>query len=158
MTSADPDSRLDMTLSGSTCWLIMLRNLSTCSLAVAINFIAMGARMRISFSSASVSLMSDIRICFSVAREPEMQEWITHRSKKEKMSYRLKQEMLDAIDRFYFNHYCESFRNGAFARANCSMYVSLVLHLADSIVRTPCKPYVEHARLVRAPCPSRAGQ
>jgi hypothetical protein len=41
------------------------------------------------------------------------------------MHYPLTQEMLGAIDRFYFNHYCQSFRNGAFARANSSMYVSV---------------------------------
>ena len=52
-----------------------------------------------------------------------MQEWVGHKNQKEKMSYRLSQEMLDAIDRFYFNHYCRSFRSGAFARANSSMYV-----------------------------------
>ena len=86
--------------------------------------------------------------CFRVAREPELQGWVKHQSKKEKMKYRLKQDMLDAIDRFYFNHYCQCFRSGAFARANSSMYVRLDLYLADSelIMRVVFKPYVEHAR------------
>ena len=48
--------------------------------------------------------------------------------------------MLDAIDRFYFNHYCLSFRSGAFARANSTMYVCLVLHLPDSIIRIFLSP------------------
>ena len=85
-----------------------------------------------------------------------MQEWITHKSKKEKMKYHPKQEMLDAIDRFYFNHYCQSFRSGAFARANSSMYVCLVMHLADLVVRTTSKPHVEHVRSVDSLHPSRA--
>jgi hypothetical protein len=79
-----------------------------------------------------------------------MQEWVKHPSKKEKMTYRLNQEMLDAIDRFYFNHYCQSFRSGAFARANSSMYVYLVLYLADLIIKIICKPYAEYARSVNA--------
>jgi hypothetical protein len=52
-----------------------------------------------------------------------MQEWVSHKNQKAKMSHALNQEMLDAIDRFYFNNYCKSFRSGAFARANSSMYV-----------------------------------
>jgi hypothetical protein len=124
----------------------MLSSLSTCSLVVAINSIAMGASFCIKLAFVNL----EPEIWFRVAREPEMQEWVTHRSKKEKMSFRLKQEMLDAIDRFYFNHYCEAFRSGAFARANSSMYVCLDLCLGDLIVRTICKPYVEHARSVNA--------
>jgi hypothetical protein len=79
-----------------------------------------------------------------------MQEWMKHQSKKEKMNYRLRQDMLDAIDRFYFNHYCQSFRSGAFARANSSMYVCLRLYLAESVMRVVSKPYVEHVRSVDA--------
>ena len=74
-----------------------------------------------------------------------MQEWVSHKKPKEKMSYRLNQDMLDAIDRFYFNHYCRSFRSGAFARANSSMYVLLDLYLVDLILRVIFKPHVEHA-------------
>lgn len=68
-----------------------------------------------------------------------MQEWVGHKKRKEKMSFRLNQEMLDAIDRFYFNHYCRSFRSGAFARANSSMYVLLDLYLADPMLRVISK-------------------
>ncbi|KAI0290515.1 hypothetical protein BC826DRAFT_1092547 [Russula brevipes] len=48
--------------------------------------------------------------CDAIVREPELQEW-----------YPLTPEMLSAIDRFYFNHYCQIFRSGAFARANSSI-------------------------------------
>jgi hypothetical protein len=67
-----------------------------------------------------------------VVREPELQEWLHHPNPWEKLHYPVTQEVLSAIDRFYFNHYCESFRSGAFARANSSMYVWLSLgHLTD---------------------------
>jgi hypothetical protein len=55
-------------------------------------------------------------------REPEMQEWVGMKP-EEKKAYRLTEEMELAIDRFFFNHYCQNFRRGAFARANCSMCV-----------------------------------
>ena len=41
-----------------------------------------------------------------------------------KKVYRLTEEMRVTIDRFFFNHYCQSFRSGAFARANSTMCVS----------------------------------
>jgi hypothetical protein len=108
-----------MTLSGLTCWRNILNSLSICSLVVAINFIAMRAQLH--FTLASVSLK--LEFCCRVAREPELQEWIKHPNRKEKMRYSVTQDMSDAIDRFYFNHYCKSFRGGAFARASSSMYV-----------------------------------
>ena len=58
---------------------------------------------------------------FSVTREPELQEWLNHPKPEEKKQFRLTQDILYAMDRFYFNHYCEVFRSGAFARANSSM-------------------------------------
>lgn len=60
---------------------------------------------------------------FSLTREPEMQDWVTQAKPEDKMNYTLTEEMALAIDRFYFNHYCQVFRSGAFARANSSMYV-----------------------------------
>jgi hypothetical protein len=54
-------------------------------------------------------------------REPEMQDWVSRPKPEEKKSYVLSHEMELAIDRFFFNHYCQAFRTGAFARANCSM-------------------------------------
>ena len=52
-----------------------------------------------------------------------MQGWLKQQKVEEKLCYPLSDEILSAIDRFYFNHYCQSFRSGAFARANSSMYV-----------------------------------
>jgi hypothetical protein len=57
----------------------------------------------------------------SITREPELQEWVTMRDNVKKKVYELTDEIRFAIDRFYFNHYCASFRSGAFARANCSI-------------------------------------
>ena len=54
-------------------------------------------------------------------REPEMQEWVSMSKPEDKKGYPLSQELKLAIDRFFFNHYCQAFRTGAFARANCSM-------------------------------------
>ncbi|KAF8162955.1 hypothetical protein B0H34DRAFT_301294 [Crassisporium funariophilum] len=59
--------------------------------------------------------------CDSLMREPEMQDWVSKMKPDEKKAYALSQEMELAIDRFFFNHYCQQFRSGAFARANCSI-------------------------------------
>ncbi|KAF9566336.1 hypothetical protein CPC08DRAFT_628649 [Agrocybe pediades] len=59
--------------------------------------------------------------CDSLMREPEMQDWVSKMKPEEKKSYPLYEEMEVAIDRFFFNHYCQQFRSGAFARANCSI-------------------------------------
>lgn len=59
--------------------------------------------------------------CDSIIREPELQDWVTQTKPEAKRNYPLTEEMRLAIDRFYFNHYCQSFRSGAFARANSTM-------------------------------------
>ncbi|KAI0781344.1 hypothetical protein BD413DRAFT_27799 [Trametes elegans] len=59
--------------------------------------------------------------CDSIIREPELQDWVTQTKPEAKKNYRLTEEMALAIDRFYFNHYCQSFRSGAFARANSTI-------------------------------------
>lgn len=56
-------------------------------------------------------------------REPELQDWVLIRDLQTRINYKITQEMEDAIDRFLFTHYCNAFRQGAFARANSSMYV-----------------------------------
>lgn len=66
-------------------------------------------------------------------REPEMQEWVSKMKPEEKKTYPLSDEMELAIDRFFFNHYCQQFRSGAFARANCSMSVSDSLRLCNEL-------------------------
>ncbi|KIY65027.1 hypothetical protein CYLTODRAFT_76394 [Cylindrobasidium torrendii FP15055 ss-10] len=59
--------------------------------------------------------------CDGLTREPELQEWVSKTKPEDRKSYQLTDEILEAIDRFYFNHYCQSFRSGAFARANSSI-------------------------------------
>ncbi|KAI0691176.1 hypothetical protein BC835DRAFT_1407314 [Cytidiella melzeri] len=59
--------------------------------------------------------------CDGIIREPEMQEWVSTKLSDKKKNFPLSEEMRFAIDRFYFNHYCQVFRSGAFARANSSI-------------------------------------
>ncbi|KAG7452679.1 uncharacterized protein BT62DRAFT_880537 [Guyanagaster necrorhizus] len=59
--------------------------------------------------------------CDGLTREPELQEWIAKMKPDERKSHPLSEEISEAIDRFYFNHYCQTFRSGAFARANSSI-------------------------------------
>ncbi|KAI0274421.1 hypothetical protein BGY98DRAFT_1090604 [Russula aff. rugulosa BPL654] len=56
-----------------------------------------------------------------VVREPEMQGWLKQQKVEDRRCYPLSDEISSAIDHFYFNHYCQSFRSGAFARANSSI-------------------------------------
>jgi hypothetical protein len=74
--------------------------------------------------------------------EPELQEFIGLKTGKEKMAYELSDSIKIAVDRFilltnhewllnigrrfYFSHYCLSFRNGKFAQANSTMYVAFL--------------------------------
>lgn len=58
--------------------------------------------------------------CDSLTREPEIQEWILAKPSTKK-NFPLTGEIASCIDRFFFNHYCSSFRMGAFARANSSI-------------------------------------
>ena len=85
------------------------------SLVAAIKFTAMRALFGLS------SAFPKAESYFRVVLEPEMQEWLKLNKPEEKMSYPLTDEIESAIDRFHFNHYCQSFRSGAFARANSSM-------------------------------------
>ncbi|KXN82589.1 hypothetical protein AN958_02440 [Leucoagaricus sp. SymC.cos] len=59
--------------------------------------------------------------CDSLMREPEMQGWVSKMRPEEKKQHPLTEEIRICIDRFLFNHYCQAFRRGAFARANCSI-------------------------------------
>ncbi|KDR81789.1 hypothetical protein GALMADRAFT_239986 [Galerina marginata CBS 339.88] len=59
--------------------------------------------------------------CDVLMREPEMQEWVSKSKPEEKKAFQLSEEIELAIDRFFFNHYCQAFRSGAFARANSSI-------------------------------------
>ena len=59
--------------------------------------------------------------CDGVAREPELQDWLHMTKQDRKRNYQLTDKILFAIDRFYFNHYCQVFRSGVFAKANSRM-------------------------------------
>ncbi|KAF8580672.1 hypothetical protein K439DRAFT_1648118 [Ramaria rubella] len=59
--------------------------------------------------------------CDALTREPELQEWVNTKILSQKKEYPLTEEILSAIDRFYFSHYCLVFRSGVFARANSIM-------------------------------------
>ncbi|KAI0747647.1 hypothetical protein C8Q80DRAFT_1353629 [Daedaleopsis nitida] len=59
--------------------------------------------------------------CDSIVREPELQDWVNQSKAEAKKAYVLTDEMRLAIDRFFFNHYCQAFRSGAFARANSTI-------------------------------------
>ncbi|EMD34460.1 hypothetical protein CERSUDRAFT_97712 [Gelatoporia subvermispora B] len=74
--------------------------------------------------------------CDGIVREPELQEWVKESKPEKKRTLPVTGEMLSAIDRFYFNHYCQVFRSGAFARANSSipMLNMLALGFLTSLV------------------------
>ncbi|WWC73414.1 uncharacterized protein I206_107381 [Kwoniella pini CBS 10737] len=59
--------------------------------------------------------------CDALTREPEMQPWITAPDRHSKLNCPLTDEIREAVDRFYFNHYCKIFRSNAFGRANSSI-------------------------------------
>ncbi|KAM6500879.1 hypothetical protein JOM56_003893 [Amanita muscaria] len=58
--------------------------------------------------------------CDRLMYEPEMQDWVALKP-EEKRVYQLTEQITKALDRFFFHHYCQQFRHGAFARANCSI-------------------------------------
>jgi hypothetical protein len=72
--------------------------------------------------------------CDSLCREPEMQDWVSKMKPEERKQYQLTDEIRNCIDRFLFNHYCQSFRRGAFARANSSMYVVPLSTITNSLI------------------------
>lgn len=67
-----------------------------------------------------------ILILFRMIREPELQEWVLTRDLSKRINYRITPDDEEAIDRFLFTHYCNAFRQGAFARANSSMCVKFL--------------------------------
>jgi len=54
-------------------------------------------------------------------REPELQPWVLTKDPQARIAFQLTSEIEEAIDRFLFTHYCNAFRQGAFARANSSI-------------------------------------
>ncbi|TFK88792.1 hypothetical protein K466DRAFT_575189 [Polyporus arcularius HHB13444] len=80
--------------------------------------------------------------CDSIVREPELQDWVTQMKPEAKKNYFLSDEMRLAIDRFFFNHYCQNFRSGAFARANSTMYIDGFGSYPDDLMRSPVFNYI----------------
>ncbi|RDB24282.1 hypothetical protein Hypma_008733 [Hypsizygus marmoreus] len=76
--------------------------------------------------------------CDSLMREPELQEWVSKMKPEDKKNYVLTDEIAAAIDRFFFNHYCQSFRRGAFARANSS--IPMMNMCDDHDIVSPIRP------------------
>ncbi|KZT44122.1 hypothetical protein SISSUDRAFT_1111790 [Sistotremastrum suecicum HHB10207 ss-3] len=56
--------------------------------------------------------------CDALIKEPEMQEWVRLKTARDRIGCSLSDEIKTAIDRFFFNHYCNAFQKGAFAKAN----------------------------------------
>jgi len=74
-------------------------------------------------------------------REPEMQDWVSKMKPEERKAYVLSPTMEAAIDRFFFHHYCQEFRRGAFARANssmCAFLFTLISHLTRPVPWRTC--------------------
>ncbi|KAN0064036.1 hypothetical protein ACQY0O_003642 [Thecaphora frezii] len=55
--------------------------------------------------------------CDKLVREPEIEPWSKEKDAKKRMATPLTDEIRTAIDRYMFNHYCDWFGSGAFARA-----------------------------------------
>lgn len=66
--------------------------------------------------------------CDAIAKEPELGDWLTEKDQVKKKQAVMTTSMATALDRFFFSHYCNWFRSGAFGKAiSCipmlSMYV-----------------------------------
>lgn len=71
--------------------------------------------------------------CDPIVREPELEEWVNEKDKDRKFALQVTPEISYAIDRYYFHHYCNMFRKGAFGRANCSIPMMNMLDDHDMI-------------------------
>ncbi|PFH52428.1 hypothetical protein AMATHDRAFT_74220 [Amanita thiersii Skay4041] len=74
--------------------------------------------------------------CDRLINEPEMQDWVKLKP-DERKTYPLTDQISKAIDRFLFHHYCQHFRSGAFARANCSIPMLNMCDLIDGFGSYP---------------------
>lgn len=121
---------------GQTCWPSMPKSHSMClsgaviSYTVICEIIAMlsllpftsNFRHQGSWENVQSWFQNNLN-CYWRTNSAEMQEWVTEPQSNKRKKLPLTERVALAIDRFYFNHYCQAFRRGAFARANCSMYV-----------------------------------
>lgn len=55
--------------------------------------------------------------CDPIAKEPELSSWLTEKDQEIKKRAELTDPMRIALDRFFFSHYCNWFRSGAFGKA-----------------------------------------
>lgn len=55
--------------------------------------------------------------CDPLTKEPEFVEWINEQDEQKKIAAAITPDMLLALDRFFFNHYCNWFRSGAFGES-----------------------------------------
>ncbi|MBW0483761.1 hypothetical protein O181_023476 [Austropuccinia psidii MF-1] len=55
--------------------------------------------------------------CDPIAKEPELAGWLSEKDQKKKQNAQLTDPMKLALDRFFFSHYCNVFRSGAFGKA-----------------------------------------
>lgn len=65
--------------------------------------------------------------------EPEMQPWTTCKDPKERMAMPLTDEIATCIDRYLFNHYCDWFGTGTFAKTIASIPMMNMLDDHDLI-------------------------
>ena len=73
------------------------------------------------FPSFLLAVVSKLSISRRMMREHDMQDWVSKMKPEDKKTFPLTPEIETCIDRYLFNHYCQHFRSGAFARANSSM-------------------------------------
>ncbi|WAQ86503.1 hypothetical protein PtA15_7A229 [Puccinia triticina] len=55
--------------------------------------------------------------CDPIAKEPELSGWLQEKDQEVKKTAQMTQPMSVALDRFFFSHYCNWFRSGAFGKA-----------------------------------------
>ncbi|KAH9819014.1 hypothetical protein DFH28DRAFT_957331 [Melampsora americana] len=55
--------------------------------------------------------------CDAIAKEPELADWLTEKDQQKKVQALMTPSMSLALDRFFFSHYCNWFRSGAFGKA-----------------------------------------
>lgn len=55
--------------------------------------------------------------CDPLTREPELEPWMNCKTEEAKIAFTMTDSMWAAMDRFFFNHYTNWFRSGAFGQA-----------------------------------------
>ncbi|KAG0146474.1 hypothetical protein CROQUDRAFT_44351 [Cronartium quercuum f. sp. fusiforme G11] len=71
--------------------------------------------------------------CDAIAKEPEMADWLREKDQIKKKAAVMSASMSIALDRFFFSHYCNWFRSGAFGKAISSIPMMNMLDDHDII-------------------------